>query len=131
MQPHEIEQKFKLLKLENQELKKKHAKELKILSESMKTKTDQMNTEMNSFIKQTTNTMNQTFLGQTGVDTSMAEPREESPAKPMILNVKNSNEGTANDRLIQSISMIKDILKSNMQLREEQMEATQAQDQIA
>jgi hypothetical protein len=51
MQPHEIEQKFKLLKLENQELKKKHAKELKILSESMKTKTDQMNTEMNSFIK--------------------------------------------------------------------------------
>jgi hypothetical protein len=100
----------------------------------MKSKTDQMNTQMNSFIKQTTNTMNQTFLGQSGVDldkdTMGAEPREDSPAKPMVLNTKsmNSNEGSANDRLIQSISMIKDILKSNMQLREEQMEATQAQD---
>ena len=86
----------------------------------MKTNTDQMTNQMNSLIQQTTTL--------TGVDLK----EEDSPAKPMILNSNNGgSESSANDRLIQSISMIKEILKSNMELREQQMSGTQAQDQIA
>ena len=74
----------------------------------MMKKTQAINNEMSTFI---TNT--QTKIGSMG-----NFPLEPPSAAEINTNI-NTMQNASNDRLIQSISMIKDILLSNMQLREE------------
>ena len=76
-------------------------------------KTHQMNSEMNSFLQKTSENMNKTLRDN--------QEKMRSTHGSMQFSTKD-------DRLIDSISMIKDILLSNMQLREEQLNLAEQHD---
>lgn len=115
------------------ELKQQLAAELAAKQEYLKEKTSAMSKDMEALLSRTNFNMNKAILDEVGV-----RPEQRlTPTKTNGFNATHSSlhlstaEGVnpgASERLVESISMIKDILLSNMQLREEQMKLAEDHD---
>ena len=85
-------------------------------------KTMQMGNDMNSFLQKTSQNMSKTFVAD----------QSDKLGQTQVIKTTPSFEGKdvgSSERLIHSISMIKDILLSNMQLREEQLKLAEIHDE--
>ena len=91
---------------------------------------------MTNFFHKTSNTMSKTFKvpendeDDESLDQSSPISKEAHQTKTKLNapSLKSETNGS-NDRLIQSISMIKEILMSNMQLRDEHLKMAEQHDQ--
>ena len=96
---------------------------------------DQSIKDMNNFFHKTSNTMNKTFKVPANDDDEspglLSPASKEAQLTKTKFNITSlrSENNASNDRLIQSISMIKDILMSNMQLRDEHLKIAEQHDE--
>lgn len=97
-----------------QDKMRKHQDEMKMHQHQLMKKTQAINSEMNTFISNT-----QSKMG------SIGGGLVPEPTGAEINQNITTMQSASNDRLIQSISMIKDILLSNMQLREELLQISE------
>lgn len=112
-------------------LKQQLEEELTKKQEMLKLKATNATEDMNKLLHRTNFNMNKAILDEIQHENTEASPDRKPSAQlnQYSMQIHSSDlQTTSSDRLIQSISMIKEILLSNMQLREEQFRLAEEHD---